>query len=139
MDMMSDFQNIDVMLGKKNINTIERELSNVIRNTGDHFDTEYNLEPEENETRENDVGHFVRETAIPGQDMFHETMETFTSDFNVRLSHVRDSMIAMMHSQINRAINTAMAGRVRPEIQNMVSSLSSSGNRDNEASSSPNS
>ena len=48
-------------------------------------------------------------------------------------------MMAMMHSQINRAINTAMAERVIPEIQNMVSSLSSSGNRDTEASSSPNS
>ena len=139
MDMMSDFENIDVMLGNKNINTIEREHSNVLGNTGDHCDTESNLQPEENETRENDFGNFVRENAIPGQDMLHETMETFTSEFNMRLSHVMDSMIAMMHSQINRAINTAMAGRVIPEIQNMVSSLSSSGNRDNEASSSPNS
>ena len=48
-------------------------------------------------------------------------------------------MMAMMHSQIKRAINTAMAERVISEIQNMVSSLSSSGNRDTEASSSPNS
>ena len=48
-------------------------------------------------------------------------------------------MMAMMHSQINRAINTAMAERVKPDIQNMVSSMSSSRNRDTEVSSSPNS
>ena len=48
-------------------------------------------------------------------------------------------MMPMMHNQINRAINTAIAERVVPEIQNIVSSMSSSGNRDTEASMSPNS
>ena len=45
----------------------------------------------------------------------------------------------MMHSQINRAFSTAIAERVIPEIQKIVSSMSSSGNRDTEASSSANS
>ena len=138
MDMMSDFENTDIMLGNKSINTIERGLSNVIGNTGNHGDTESNLQPEENESRENDFGHFVLENAIPRQDRFHETMDTFTSECNLRLLLEMDSMKAMIHSQINRAINTAMAERVIPKIQNMVSSLSSSGNRDTEASSSPN-
>ena len=48
-------------------------------------------------------------------------------------------MMSMMHSQINRAISNAIAERVIPEIQNIVSSMSSSGNRDTEASASPNS
>ena len=48
-------------------------------------------------------------------------------------------MMSMMHNQTNRAISTAIAERVIPEIQNIVSSMSSSGNRDTEASSSPNS
>ena len=48
-------------------------------------------------------------------------------------------MISMMQSQINRVINTAIAERVIIEIQNMVSSISSSGNWDTEASLSPNS
>ena len=127
--MMSDFENMDVMLGNNSINTIEQEFSNVIGNTGNHRDTEPNLQQEENETRENDFGHFAHENVIPRQDRFHETMETFTSEFNMRLSQEMDSMMAMKHSQINRAINTARAERVIPEIQNMVSSLSSSENR----------
>ena len=66
-------------------------------------------------------------------------METFTSEFNIRLSQEMDSMMSMMHSQINRAISTAIAGRVIPVTQNIVSSMSSSGNWDTEASLSPNS
>ena len=48
-------------------------------------------------------------------------------------------MMTMVHNQINRAISTAISERVIPEIQHIVSSMSSSGNSDNEASLSPNS
>ena len=47
--------------------------------------------------------------------------------------------MAMMHSQINRVISSVISDRVIPEIRNIVSSMSSSGIRDTEASSSPNS
>ena len=66
-------------------------------------------------------------------------MVTFTSEFTIRLSKEMDSMMSMMHSKINRAISTAIAERVIPEIQNRVSSMLSSGNRHTEGSSSPNS
>ena len=46
--------------------------------------------------------------------------------------------MSMVHNQINRAISTAIPERVIPEVQNIVSSMSSSGNRDTEASMSPN-
>ena len=48
-------------------------------------------------------------------------------------------MMSMVHNQINRAISTGISERVIPEIQNIVSSMSHSGNRDTEASMSPNS
>ena len=48
-------------------------------------------------------------------------------------------MMSMMHSQINRAISNAITESVIPEIQSIVSSMSSSGSRDTEASASPNS
>ena len=48
-------------------------------------------------------------------------------------------MMSMVHNQINRAISTAISERVIPEIQNIVSSMSSSGNRDTEASMPPSS
>ena len=48
-------------------------------------------------------------------------------------------MMSMVHNQINRAISTAISKRGIPEIQNIVSSMSSSGKRDTEASMSPSS
>ena len=137
MDMMSDFENMDYMLGNNTVNTIERELSNVIGSSGNHCDAESNLEPRESDSHENGFGHFVHENTIPRQDRFQETMETFTSEINMRLS--QELHMSMMYGQINRAINTAIAERVIPEIQNMVSSMSSSGNRDTEASLPPHS
>ena len=50
-------------------------------------------------------------------------LEYFSNEFNLRLS--LDSMIAMMHSQINRAISSAISDRVIPEIKNIMSSMSS--------------
>ena len=108
-------------------------------NSGNQGDAESNLQSRENDPHENDSGHFVHENMIPRQDRFQETMETFTSEFNMRLSQEMDSMMSMVHSQINRAINTAIDERVVPEIQNMVSLMSSLGNRDMEASLPPNS
>ena len=80
MDMMSNFENMDVMLGDNNTNAIERELSNVIGNSKNHCDVQSNLQSRENDSHVNDVGHFVHENTIPRQDRFQETMETITSE-----------------------------------------------------------
>ena len=71
------------------------------------------------------------------QNDVRQSFETLSNEFNLRLSQEMDSMMSMMHSQMNRAITTAIAERVIPENQNIVSSMSSSGNRDTEASMSP--
>ena len=64
-------------------------------------------------------------------------METFTNETNLRLSNEMDSMMSMMHSQIERALSSAIAERVLPEIRNMASSLSP-GNRNTKSGSSSN-
>ena len=46
--------------------------------------------------------------------------------------------MSMMHSQISRAITTAIAERVIPQIQKIANSMSFTGHRDTEASMSPN-
>ena len=139
MDMMSDFENMDVMIGNENTNPIKRDFSNMIGNVVNDQDIESNPQSSPYETHENEFGHYARENAIPRQDKVQETLETFISEFIMRLSQEMDSMMSLMHSQINRAITTAITERVIPEIQNIVSSISSSGNRDTEAGSSPNS
>ena len=130
MDMMSDFENLDVMLGNINNNPIERELAEAIDQSSTHEDADTNA------YQENEYRNYLHENDLLRQNEVRQSFE-FSNEFNLRLSQEMDSMMSMMHSQINRAVTTAIAERVIPEIQNIVSSISSSGNRDTEASMSP--
>ena len=133
MDMLSDIENMDVMLGNANNNPIERELVDAIEQSSVQGDIETS------EYLENQYTNFPHENNLPRQDDIRQSLETFSNEFNLRLSQEMDSMMSMVHSQINRAISNAISERVIPEIQNIVSSMSSTGNRDTEASVSPNS
>ena len=94
---------------------------------------------ESNVCRRNEYRDFNCGKNFSRQSEVRESFENFPNEFNLRLSQEMDSMVAMMHSQINRAISTAISERIYPEIQNNVSSMSSLGSRDAEASTSPNS
>ena len=133
MDMMSDLDNLDVMLGNGNSNPLERDLADAIEQSSVQGDIESNIH-----TRDQ-YGGFTFENSSYRQNDVRQSFEIFSNEFNLRLSQEMDSMMPMMHSQINRAITNAIAERIIPEIQNIVSSMSSSGNRDTEASMSPNS
>ena len=133
MGMLSDIENMDVMLGNASNNPIERELVDAIEQSSVQGDIETN------EYLRNQYTNFPHEKNLPRQDDIRQSLETFSNEFNLRLSQEMDSMMSMVHSQINRAISNAISERVIPEIQNIVSSMSSSGNRDPEASVSPNS
>ena len=132
LDMMSDINNLDIMLGNPGENPIERELADAIEQSSVQGDYEAN------EYQRNNYS-FVQENEPLRHNEVRQSFETFTNEFNLRLSQEMDSMMSMVHNQINRAISTAISERVMPEIQNIVSSMSSSGNRDTEASMSPNS
>ena len=133
MDMMSDMDNLDVMLGNGNSNPIERELAEAIDQSSVHGGSETNL------YQRDEYRDFSHENSELRQNDVRQSFEAFSNEFNLRLSQEMDSMMTMVHNQINRAVSTAISERVIPEIQNIVSSMSSSGNRDTEASMSPSS
>ena len=130
--MMSDIDNLDVMLGSGNENPIERELADAIEQPSVQED--YGEKYHGNNHR-----NFVQEIEPLRQNEIRQSFETFTNEFNLRLSQEMDCMMSMVHNQKNIAISTAISERVIPEIQTIVSSMSSSGNRDTEASMSPSS
>ena len=132
MDMLSDADNQDVTLGSENNNPIEWELADAIEQSSVHEDADTNL------YCRNEYRDFTYENNSLRQDDVRQSFETFSNEFNFRLFQEMDSMMSMMHSQINRAIATAIAERVIPVIQNIASSMSSTGHRDTEASMSPN-
>ena len=133
MDMMSDFENLDVMLGNRNNNPIERELADAIDQSSTHGDADTNA------YQGSEYRDYLHENDLLRQNEVGQSFETFSNEFNLRLSQEMDSMRSMMHSQINRAITAAIAERVIPEIQNIANSMFSTGQRDTEASLSPNS
>ena len=133
MDMMSDVDNLDVMLGSGIENPFERELADAIKQSSVQED--YGV----NEYQRSTYRNFVQENEPLRQNEVRQSFETFTNEFNLRLSQEMNSMMSIVHNQLNRSINTAISERVIPEIQNFVSSMSSSGNRDPEASMSPSS
>ena len=117
MDMISDLDNLEIIIGNENKNPIEREVTNTIEGSVNQFDNESNSYPIGNSSQKNEFRDFGNENAIPRQDRFLECMETFTKETTLRLSQEMDSTMSMMHSQINRATNSATAERVIPEFK----------------------
>ena len=133
MDMMSEFENLDVMLGNSNNIPIKGELAEATDRSSAHGDADTHA------YLENEYRDYPHEDDLLRQNEVRQSFEIFSNEFNLRLSQEMDSMMSMMHNQINRAITTAIAERVIPEIQNIANSMSSTGHRDTEASSSPSS
>ena len=104
--MMSDSDNMDVIILNENINPIERYLANTIEGSDNHSYAESTSHTRRKSSQENEFRGFRHETNFHRQDSFFESMETFTYEINLRLSQEMDSM---MHLQINRDISSAIA------------------------------
>ena len=103
MDMLSDYDNLDLMLGNENNNPIERELAEAIDQSSAHGDDDTNV------YHENEFRDYLHENEPLRQNEVRQSFEAFSSEFNLRLSQEMESMVSIMHSQINRAITTAIA------------------------------
>ena len=95
MDMMSDMDNLDVMLGNGSENPIEREIADAIEQSSFQGDYEGNGYQRNNYS-------FVQENEPMRHNEVRQSFETFTNEFNLRLSQEMDSMMSMVHNQINR-------------------------------------
>ena len=137
MDMMSDFEKMDVVLGNENANPIERELTDTIHGSVSINGLESYSHIRRNPSNEKEIRDFSHKGEVPKQDRILESIQTFSNKINMRLSQEMDAMMSMMHSQNKRAISSAFSERVIPEIQSIISSISS-GNRDTESGSSSN-
>ena len=114
-----------------------REKANALEGSTIQYDIQSDQRPMDNFHHEGEIGNANYGNNIPSRD---EVLQTIgKNEFNLRLSQEMDSMMSTMHSQINRANSSAISDRVIPELSSFVSSMSSSGNKDTEVSSSPNS
>ena len=83
---MSDFDNLDVMIGNENANPIEREWANAIEELSVHGDIESNM------YSINEFRDFTYENNSPRQNEAREYMESFTNEFYLRVSQVMHSV-----------------------------------------------
>ena len=131
--MLSDFDNLDVMLGNENNNPIEKELAETIEQSSAHEDADTNT------YRRYEYRGFTYEDDSLRQNEVRQSFEAFSNEVNLRLSQEMDSMMSVMYSQINKAMTTAIPERVIPAIESIANSMSSTGHRETQASMSPNS
>ena len=122
LDMLSDYGNMDVMLGDGNSNSIERDLDALI-NVPDGRRDYRSFSNRENSSQENEIRDIDSRNEPVRESRLIESINTLSGEINARMSREMEAMMDLMQSQITRAISSAISERVIPEIQNMVENL----------------
>ena len=122
LDMLSDYGNMDVMLGGRSSNSIERELDSLINVPEGQRDFQ-SFPNRENSSQENEIRDIDSRNEPVRESRLIESINTLSGEMNARMSREMEAMMDLMQSQITRAISSAISERVIPEIQNMVENL----------------
>ena len=136
LDMLSDYGNMEIMLGCGNSNSIERELDSPI-NVPDRQQDLQSFPNRENSSQENEIRNIDNRNEPIGESRFTESIDTLSGEMNARMSREMESMMEFLQTQISRAINSAISERIIPEIQSMMG-ISVSAQHGIEPNSSPN-
>ena len=91
MDILSDIENMEVMLGNGDNNPIERYLADAIEQSSMQGDIE------SSEQLGNQYNNFTYENSLPRQSDVRQSFEMFSKEFNLRLSQEMDSMMSMIN------------------------------------------
>ena len=124
--MLSDIENLDIMLGKNHYDRNEKEES-IISN---HARRPRSLSRDEFEN--NDENNYLETGSLaPSTSANHgqnssggnssAEINRLSSELNSRLSRELDDMMSSVNTQIQRAINDAISGQIIPQIQSALS------------------
>ena len=124
LEMLSDIENLDIMLGENHSSRVERDgsLGSIsVRRHGSVMSNNFDV-AEENLYSDHRNSN-VRSSADCGQnstDMNSQAeINRLSSELNSRISREMDEMMSNVSSQIQRAINEAINTQVLPQIQNV--------------------
>ena len=120
-DLSSDHGKMDIMLGKRNSNSIDRELDNAIKSPERHQDFEY-LPIRGSSAQENEIRNSDNRTGPVRRDDLAGSIELFSSKMNARLSQELDSVMKQMQTHIKRTNSSSMNDRVILERQDIMGS-----------------
>ena len=117
MDILFEYDNMDVMLGRDNFNSIERELDEMTPEG--HQDTQ-SLPNRGSSSQVNEMRVIENRYGSVRQERVSESFKILSDEMNARFSREMDSMMDLMQSEINRAISSDINDRVIPEIQSLI-------------------
>ena len=130
LEMLSDIENLDIMLGENLFDTREREGS-----------LNSNLPRRSSNESENEDGNMNRNQRITNSMINPEfdqisamgnssaEIKRLSSELNSRISREMDEMMSSVSAQIQRAISDAISTQVLPLIQNVIMAGSGHGPR----------
>ena len=125
LEMLSDIENIDIMLGENHFNDMRRDESldgTSIRRQ--ESVTSNNLENEEmnlhSDHRNPETGTSAGYDRITASIDSQAEINKLSSELNSRISREMDEMMNSVSSQIQRAISDAINNQVLPQIQNVI-------------------
>ena len=123
LEVLSDIENLDIMLGGNHFNGAERDESLNSTSVRRHESiVSNNLDDGEGNPHFDHRNSNVRSSADYGQnsaDMNSQAeINKLSRELNSRISKEMDEMMSSVSSQIQRAINDAINNQVQPQIQN---------------------
>ena len=125
-EMLSDIENLDIMLGENHFNRNERDenvSSNFGRRPGSTSadELENNGENRYSATRDGDPNNKADYGRISTGGNSSAEINKLSSELNSRLSRELDDMMCSVNSQIQRAISDAISNQILPHIQSALS------------------
>ena len=116
-EMLSDIENLDIMLGENNFNRSERDESlnsNWARRQGGTIEDEFENDGENRQLDSRDVGPSTN--ANNGQNSLEcnssAEINKLSSELSSRLSRELDEMMSSVNTQIQRAIIDAISSQI---------------------------
>ena len=125
LEILSDIENLDIMLGGDHFNGAERERSLYSTSARRRESiTSNNLENEGESPYSNHRNDDLRTSADYGRHSADASSQAeinkLSCELNSRISREMDEMMNSVSSQIQRAINEAINTQVLPQIQNVI-------------------
>ena len=125
-EMLSDIENLDIMLGENHYSRNERDesvKSNQARRPRSVSRDEFDNNGENNylETGSFDPGTSANHGQNSTGGNSSAEINRLSNELNSRLSRELDDMMSSVNTQIQRAINDAISGQILPQIQSVLS------------------
>ena len=116
LDMLSDYGHMDVMLGEGKSNSIERELDS-LNNVPERQQDFQSFPNRDVSSLENEIRDIDSRNEPVRESRLMESINMFSGEVNAKMSQEMETMMDVMHTQISRAISSAISERIIPYVR----------------------